>query len=117
MLTYVLVIIVNFILIIVCALYSRYIIKLSGKDSKDEMMKFFKEKAFKNIGIVLTSISGIFLIINLFIYFTYHGKYTSEQLMNYIFSDLKYLSVSMILYVYYTLKLKKMIKDLDREVE
>ncbi len=109
------VIIIMFFLIISCAIYLICIVKLSGKNATDEMIKFFKEKTFKDIGIALTIISGIFLILNIIRYGITNDVDNLSVLKNYIFSDIKYFIVAILLYLYNTIKLKIVIRDLDKD--
>lgn len=70
------------------------------------MFKYFNEKAFKNIGILLTITSGISIFIGLFIMCTYSGNISHEEIRIHLMSDLKYLIIAIGIYLYNVIKLK-----------
>lgn len=99
-------IVINIILVIIFTAYARYIFKLSGKNEKDEMFKYFKEKSFKKIGIILMILSGISLLLNTFILATYSGNLSDKELLLLITSDFKYFIIASMIYIVDVIKLK-----------
>lgn len=112
---YILVIIINLLILLLCYLYYKFILKMAGEKSKDEMYKYFYGNAFKKIGIILTTISGISLFINIFIMNTYSGNIPKDVLAVRIQSDYKYLLIATVFYIYYLIKLKLQIRKNNRE--
>ncbi|MCB2836263.1 hypothetical protein [Streptococcus dysgalactiae] len=88
---------------------------MAGEKSKDEMYRYFYGNAFKKIGIILTTISGISLFINIFIMNTYYGNISKDVLAIRIQSDYKYLLIATLFYIYYLIKLKLQIRKNNRE--
>ncbi|WP_414049943.1 hypothetical protein [Macrococcus animalis] len=88
---------------------------MAGEGSSDEMFTFFYGTAFKKIGIILTTVSGISLFINIFMLYTYSGNIPKSELIIKIKTDYKYFLIATILYIYALIKLKLQIKSNSKE--
>ncbi|KAA9219692.1 MULTISPECIES: hypothetical protein [Aerococcus] len=105
----VLTIIINLVLLVIFTVYIIYVMKLAGKNHKDEMFKHFRQQIFKNIGIAVTIFSGISLFLNVFLLLTYSGNISIDELQIRISNDLKYFILASVVYIINLIRLRFLI--------